>query len=246
MTPRRDHSAVTARVENLRAAGHAVEVAATVGGHPLHVVRSTPVERPRPRVVISAGTHGDEPAGVEAALRLLERGGETLRAFEWVVFPCVNPAGYLADTRENGAGVDVNRSFENDAAEEAVALKRALGDAWFDLFVECHEDSEASAFYAFEAGEPHDSLGSAVMTAVARLCPVSHAREIDDMRAVDGVIQVDDGFTKYGYRSMALYMRRFHAERTLTCEAPGALPFEARVAAHTAALRAALAGVGGS
>lgn len=47
-------------------------------------------------VTISAGMHGDEPAGVEAALRFMEanaRNEGLLSRFHFIIFPCDNPSG---------------------------------------------------------------------------------------------------------------------------------------------------------
>ncbi|MBT3271139.1 M14 family metallocarboxypeptidase [Candidatus Poribacteria bacterium] len=244
MTGPRDYNAIAARIRALPSSRCTVDLAATVRGHPLYVLRSPPSPSRGPRLALSAGTHGDEPAGVEAVVRLLETGDSTLAGFDWVAFPCLNPAGYAEGTRENGAGVDINRSFENEEVAEALAVKRVLRGAAFDVFIECHEDWEASAFYMFECGDAAGALGGRVMAEVARECPVSHASDIDGMRAVDGVIQVDEEFAEYGHRSLALYMWRFHAKRVLTCEAPGSLPFEQCVTAHMAAIRSALANAG--
>lgn len=239
MTPCRDYADFAARVELLPSDKCSVEVAATVGVYPMYVVRSASVDHAGPRVALAAGIHGDEPAGVEAVLRVLEHGGETLSAVDAVVMPCINPAGHVNNTRENGAGVDINRSFQDDAAEEVAAVKGVLANLTFDLFIECHEDWEAEEFYTFEAGEP--AVAETVMAHVESVCPVSHGRDIYGMRAVNGVVQIDSSFDAHGLRSMALYMRRFHTTRTLTCETPTALPFEQRVAAHMVAIQAALA-----
>jgi hypothetical protein len=245
MTTPNDYEPLAERIRASAVGRYASDVLATVGGHPICILRSGPARSRRPRLALSAGTHGDEPAGVEAVLRLVEGEEPTLASFEWVALPCINPTGHAAGTRENGAGIDINRSFENDAADEARIVKQALGDAAFDLFIECHEDSEAAAFYMFECGGGRGALGSRVMADVAHVCPVSHAPEIDGMRALDGVIQVDEAFAQHGHRSMALYMWRFHARRALTCEAPGSLPFEQRVTAHMTAIRSALSWVSG-
>jgi protein MpaA len=62
-----------------------------------------------PSGLLLAGMHGEEPETLLLARRLLERvGGD---ATGWVVLPCANPDGVLAGTRQNGAGVDVNRNF---------------------------------------------------------------------------------------------------------------------------------------
>jgi protein MpaA len=59
--------------------------------------------------LVTAGQHGEEADTVLLARRLLERiaGSET----RWAVIPVVNPDGLLAGTRQNAAGVDLNRNF---------------------------------------------------------------------------------------------------------------------------------------
>lgn len=65
-------------------------------------------------ILLMAGVHGDEKAGVRMARRILRR----LRAFpssslaqRIVVMPLCNPDGYKANTRRNVRGVDINRNF---------------------------------------------------------------------------------------------------------------------------------------
>ena len=63
-----------------------------------------------PAVMLSAGVHGDEPAAPWALLSLV-RDGLLDRRFAYRMWPCTNPTGYEAGTRENAEGADVNRSF---------------------------------------------------------------------------------------------------------------------------------------
>ena len=59
--------------------------------------------------LLTAAQHGEEAVTALLARRLLERvrGDETA----WAVVPVVNPDGLLAGTRQNEAGVDLNRNF---------------------------------------------------------------------------------------------------------------------------------------
>ena len=59
--------------------------------------------------LVTAAQHGEEAVTALLARRLMERvtGGETA----WAVVPVVNPDGLLAATRQNDAGVDLNRNF---------------------------------------------------------------------------------------------------------------------------------------
>ena len=59
--------------------------------------------------LLTAGQHGEEPETALLARRLLERvPGEESR---WAVVPVLNPDGLLSGTRQNAAGVDLNRNF---------------------------------------------------------------------------------------------------------------------------------------
>jgi protein MpaA len=59
--------------------------------------------------LVTAAQHGEEAVTALLARRLLERvrGADTA----WAVVPVVNPDGLLAGTRQNDAGVDLNRNF---------------------------------------------------------------------------------------------------------------------------------------
>jgi murein peptide amidase A len=59
--------------------------------------------------VLTAAQHGEEATTALLARRLLEQvpGADSA----WAVVPVVNPDGLLAGTRQNDAGVDLNRNF---------------------------------------------------------------------------------------------------------------------------------------
>ena len=59
--------------------------------------------------LLTAAQHGEEADTALLVRRLLERvpGAET----RWAVIPVLNPDGLLAGTRQNAAGVDLNRNF---------------------------------------------------------------------------------------------------------------------------------------
>ena len=57
------------------------------------------------RVLISGGIHGDEPAGVEAICAFLENKlyKKFLKAWEFILLPCINPSGFEAGTPSRSA-----------------------------------------------------------------------------------------------------------------------------------------------
>src|SRR4051794_37575428 len=71
----------------------------------------------RHQIYISSGIHGDEPAGPLAALKLLQE-NRWPDSVGVSLIPCLNPAGYVRNCRENEDGIDLNRDYR--------ALKTAL------------------------------------------------------------------------------------------------------------------------
>jgi hypothetical protein len=105
-----------------------------------------------PAVSISAGVHGDEPAGVWALLSLV-RDRLLDPRFAYRLWPCTNPTGFAAGTRTNAEGTDVNRSFgRGGGSPEAKGILTANRDRTFELAIDLHEDHEADGFYLYETG----------------------------------------------------------------------------------------------
>ena len=101
-------------------------------------------------ISISAGVHGDEPAGVWALLSLV-RDGLLDPRFAYRLWPCLNPTGFDAGTRGNAEGADVNRSFgAGGRTPEAKAVVIADRDRRFALTIDLHEDHESDGFYLYE------------------------------------------------------------------------------------------------
>ena len=86
---------------------HEEEFGRSRGGLPLKVYR--PAGADTIDGLLIAGIHGEEPETLLLARRLLERvaGSDT----SWALLPCANPDGVVAGTRQNSAGVDLNRNF---------------------------------------------------------------------------------------------------------------------------------------
>ncbi|HCK10063.1 MAG TPA: hypothetical protein DHW45_09320, partial [Candidatus Latescibacteria bacterium] len=112
-----DYDQVVSRLKRLDAPCH-LKTLDTIAGHPIYAVVVNP-DADRVKIWVNAGTHGDEPAGVEAALRMLEEWDRELYpATQLLVTPCLNPYGYVHDQRENAQGVDANWAFKRDDVPE--------------------------------------------------------------------------------------------------------------------------------
>lgn len=200
-----------------------------------------------PAVALAAGVHGDEPAGPWAALALVER-GELDSRYAYRVWPCTNPSGYLAGTRENAEGVDVNRSFgRGGQTPEARAVVTANRDRKFALSLDLHEDCDAEGFYLYEYGE--GDLGRRVIDAVAQAGYPIQDLERCDLGGPIAQYTLDEGVVRppaaleieaIGGLSYTLSVVRHAARRALTFETPVRLPWEDRLQIHRIAVKAAI------
>ena len=195
--------------------------------------------RAKRRVLITAGLHGDEPAGPEAVLRFLyEYDATRYGNFGFLILPCINPFGYVHDTRENGTGIDLNRVFEVDhPPEEARLIKAAVAGERFDFAIDFHEDWEAAGFYFYEGRKSGNWIGPEVIKNVESVCPIDREHDENDLPIADGVFKVDPG---WGLQGFTPYLLAFHSDHVMICETPTSLPMHQRTAAHLKALETVL------
>ena len=218
-----------------------MEMYGEIHGHPL-LAFTRRTRGPRPRVYLSAGIHGDEPAPPLALLELMKAGFFDDRCV-WFVCPLLNPTGFTRGVRENHAGIDLNRDYRNTVSTEVAGhiswLQRQPN---FDLILCIHEDWESRGFYLYELNpENRPTLAPAMIAAAQAHFPIEPATLIDG-RPVDepGIIRpVGDPLLRETWPE-ALYLRRHHGSLTYTTETPSALPLDQRVATHCAVLKAAL------
>jgi protein MpaA len=236
-----DPRAVVARaVAAAEAAGFSQETFGEAAGCPLvALTRRTP--GPRPRLYLSTGIHGDEPAGPLALLEMLEAGAFGSQA-DWFICPLLNPAGFLRAVRENADGVDLNRDYRNPRTAEIRAHLRWLRrQPNFDATFTVHEDWESQGYYLYEQnpfGRP--SLAEPMLAAVAAVCPIDPGGMIDGREARGGIIRPTGELHLRELWPESIYLRVHHTALAYTIEAPSAFPLGQRVAAHRVALSTAL------
>jgi protein MpaA len=237
-----DPPAIAARLElAARAAGFRIEHYGEAAGCPqLALTKRT--SGPRPRIYLSAGMHGDEPAPPLTLLALLEAGFFDSRA-DWFLCPLLNPQGLALGTRENAAGLDLNRDFLDLRAPETRAHV-----AWlqrqppFDLTLCIHEDWESTGYYLYELNPcTRPSLAAPILAAVRGCCPIDLAETIDGRPISEtGIIRpIDDPLLRETWPE-AIYLRAHHTTLSYTLESPSAFPLEQRIAAHRAAIETAV------
>lgn len=198
------------------------------------------------QVCLSGGIHGDEPAGVEAILTLLENPDlykPFLSKIDFMIFPCINPYGYEHNTRNNGQGLDLNRQFDKKQPPEEVAFVReALEGRKFALSMEFHEDVDTDGFYLYELKKQEPYFGKAIIREVSKHCPINLREDIEGMPSSGGIIRrlTDQVLSREKDWPQAIYQFRKGTPHTITCETPITLPIKDRAKIHLTAFEAAL------
>ena len=193
------------------------------------------------RIYISAGIHGDEPAGPLAALRLLQENNWPPDA-EIFFLPCLNPVGFTSNQRENAEGIDLNRDYRNSKSAEVRAhiawLER---QPQFDLYLCLHEDWESHGFYLYEQNpDSKPSLADRMIEVVRKVCPIDLNEIIEGRAAHGGIVRPKIQPHERPDWPEAFYLITQKSRQGYTLEAPSDFPLATRVNALVAAVRAAL------
>lgn len=212
----------------------------------------------KPLVIITGGIHGDEPSGVYAAAQFVKHHLHEFHQFRFAVFPCLNPGGFVLNTRANPQQFDLNRVFAEESIAEEVRLVTAEmaqlapeAIAVFDL----HEDHPHTAcdfapqdpapcqYYMYQrsAGSQFDIAEQMVTALADRGFPICRWERIYGDSCRNGVIRVDDSHRHArNMPTMGRYLSSRGAKAVLTTEVPGNWRLEHKVEAHLTALAAGL------
>lgn len=193
------------------------------------------------RLYLSAGIHGDEPAGPLAALRLLQENQWPANMELWFC-PCLNPMGFTSNRRENPDGKDLNRDYRHSETAEVRAhiawLERQPG---WNLYLCLHEDWESHGFYLYEQNpDQRAALAEKIIAAVQTLCPIDLSDTIEDRPARGGIIRPNLDPNTRPQWAEAFYLIMNKARLGCTLEAPSDFPLQTRVNALVTGVNAAL------
>lgn len=195
-----------------------------------------------PRVYLSAGIHGDEPAGPLALLELM-REGFFMPEIDWSICPAMNPTGLAEGRRENAFGIDLNRDYWLRKTPEISAHA-----AWLEssgppeLFLSLHEDWEASGFYFYEInlGVDEPCRAEDILDAVRPWFPPDPGHLIDghSPRGPGWIFHAAEADVPEGWPE-AIFLAKQGCPLSFTFETPSQAALATRVAAQAAAVRAA-------
>ncbi|MDR1190455.1 MAG: M14 family metallocarboxypeptidase [Verrucomicrobiales bacterium] len=194
------------------------------------------------RIYLSAGIHGDEPAGVYAVQQLLADGFFDRRA-RWLVCPMLNPTGLANGIRENSQGLDLNRDYRVRRSAEVIAHC-----AWLaarppcQLALSLHEDWETGGFYLYEINtSARPCIGPAVLAKTGAVMPAETRGVLDghQVTAPGYILHPPEADEPCNWPE-AIHLTKAQPLLSCTFETPSRLPLPLRVQTHVVAARAAV------
>ncbi|MEM6820613.1 MAG: M14 family metallocarboxypeptidase [Verrucomicrobiota bacterium] len=230
--------------ENLRAVGlsrywktHRIEYRDPLIGDTYWFQRSSEY-LPKRSIYISAGIHGDEPAGPLACLDLLN--DESFFAgWDVYMFPMLNASGFNNISRENHRGIDLNRDYKALNSEEVashISILQRLPK--FDVAICLHEDWEAEGVYLYHLNRSGlESRARVVLSELARQIPIDRSTVIDGHTADAGIITKTPDVLDRPDWPEALYLCSYHTDISFTLETPSSRELALRIEAHVAAVK---------
>lgn len=195
-----------------------------------------------PRIYVSAGIHGDEPAGPVAALRLLREDCWPAN-LDLTLLPCLNPVGFKRNSREDGQGIDLNRDYRHlRSAEVRAHIAWLEKQPRHELCLCLHEDWESHGFYVYELNpEGKPSLAEPIVAGVEKVCPLDKSEIIEGREAQGGIIRPNLDPRSRPEWPEAFWLITHKTRLSYTLEAPSDFPLATRVDALVAGVNAALA-----
>ena len=211
-------------------------------------------------MLISGGVHGDEPAGVHAALAFLADGQREFNdVLQFVVFPCVNPSGFDAGTLETASGANLNRLFGIDSTQPEV---RAIEDCLriyarrFRMTFDLHEvspdyvgeefiekDNPRAAYLYETVSDESDRIGRLMIDALPSSRRICDWPTIYNDINQAGVISYPEACRNTIYAkgtSFDGFLSRRYTGHSFTLETPTGWSLSDRVDTHLTFLKTAL------
>ena len=228
-----DYANFENRLKNITDSAIAHHIIGHVHGYVCHCLLLGKPAPSKPNILLSAGVHGDEPAGVEAILQFLERDlKDIIHRFHIVVLPCVNPSGYASNLRENIDGQDINRSFKEEVPESAL-VKEQIAGCRFDVFLDMHEDYDARGTYFYEGKRDGAWLAPSIAQRTRKIGSLDGDTDEADIPLAEGVLQVDPAWGERGFTS---YVYEHHADHVIITETSSNWHLHLRIKVHLLAL----------
>ena len=236
------------------------------GVHPIYAAVTENYRKALPRIILSAGIHGEEPAGVYALLGFMNREiVKYLDHFSFLILPCLNPHGFTRGVRFSQDVSDLNRSFDNISGPPEIEAVKDLLRKYpgpYRLVIDFHEtdtymprgeelsvENIPGGFYMYETnrnGRPF--LGPVIIRGIRNSGhAVSRRRSVYGAQCRNGLIYSDPPESP-DYPSLPEFngsldwylLKNGHTDHFLATETPTAWPLKRRIAVQKKALAYAL------
>ena len=225
-----------------RACGLKLESFAESGGYPLFVLQTR--DHSPGGLYLSAGIHGDEPAGPLGLAAWAEKHLPALarspRPVPVMVFPCLNPWGLVNNRRSDEEGHDLNRLFNRSDLSPLTEWKPLLKGRRFDLAISLHEDYDAEGSYLYELHREGPVWGHDLLASCRRVLPADPRRRIDGRNFQEGLYRQQGRLRNIPGHPEAVYLYRHHCPRAVTFETPSEFDLRTRVRAQVLLLQEAV------
>lgn len=216
---------------------------------PIWRVAYRPFQADLKQVLVLAGTRGNETAGVEYVLTLIERlqstpGSTTL--YDLDIIPMANPWGWVHDLPFTQGGVDIADDFNRFDSREARIIRRFLRDKRYDLVLDLREDPRARGFYLRQYAIGQIEAATRI---IDRLRTAGYPIESDPdgilMKPKKGIVDMS-GWSLAVMRwtrqlTMAGYIRQNVSSGVFSVVTPANLPLADRIAMQRVAVEGLLA-----
>lgn len=158
----------------------------------------------KPILLFQSGIHGDEYEVIDSLEKSIEKYLLQLPSFTYV--PKVSPSAVAQKTRHNKNGVDINRSFYDEAEDEEVKANiQLVSNYQFETCYSFHEDPEETHFYLYDTGVLTDSIKRSKLLTSIKNMRVELLTGLDDPRDPALGFEFREG---YGYYSYIDHMRK--------------------------------------
>ena len=248
--PARDFSALEKRIQEVVSSSPYLSIkpiGRVVYGKfqaPIWCISFSPRQPASVKILINAGIHGNEPAGVYYAMELMEKLAKNQNHHRNIaidIIPMVNPWGVTHNIRFNQTGIDVNRDFATLRSQEAKIIQKFVGQRRWDLMLDLHEDPSASGFYIYQYGQSDKITCEKIVAAVEKLgYPIEENVRMLILHTEHGVIDAPMWGLWYmrltGQLSVANYYRLYNSPHVFTVETPTGLPVEHRLSIQRTAV----------
>jgi hypothetical protein len=194
------------------------------------------------QLYLSAGIHGDEPAGTEGLYVWANKNWKILSKIQVVIYPCLNPWGLMANSRFTSNGKDLNRQWDKGEDASITEIMKRTSGAQFSLAVNLHEDYDAHGIYLYEppTGKKRDDLASQILDSGSEYIPIDSRKKIEGRWARGGIIRpAPSSLPKEGLPEAA-FLQESRADRTFVFETPSELDLRVRIQAQVAMLEKAV------